>query len=89
VAQLRGAKITEEEKESYWHLWRYIGYMLGIDDQVMPQKYDDGLSARYATNFVSHTTQRTTTTTNDAPRVGTGWARSTGKGSNRTTPASC
>ncbi|ELR24409.1 uncharacterized protein ACA1_056310, partial [Acanthamoeba castellanii str. Neff] len=71
VAQLRGAKITEEEKESYWHLWRYIGYMLGIDDQVMPQKYDDGLSARLGAIYrerqqPDYTSKLLTTSTVDA-----------------------
>jgi hypothetical protein len=71
VAQLRGARITEEEKESYWHLWRYIGYMLGIDDQVMPQKYDDGLSARLGAIYrerqqPDYTSKLLTTSTVDA-----------------------
>lgn len=31
-----GATITEDEKNAYLHLWRYLGYLLGVPEDVNP-----------------------------------------------------
>ena len=31
-----GAPITLEEEESYIHLWRYVGYLLGVSEEYNP-----------------------------------------------------
>lgn len=34
--------LTEEEKESYLHLWKVVGYLLGIDERLLPENYAEG-----------------------------------------------
>ena len=33
--EVLGGKLTEEEQEAWCHLWRYAGYMLGVDEGVL------------------------------------------------------
>ena len=37
--ELSKITLTEDEKESYLHLWKVIGYLLGIDENRMPADY--------------------------------------------------
>ncbi len=34
-----GARVTDRDREDYWHLWRVVGALLGIDERVMPRRY--------------------------------------------------
>ena len=38
-----GIKISIEEKEAVLHLWKCIGYLIGIDEELMPDNYDTSL----------------------------------------------
>nr|WP_317631573.1 oxygenase MpaB family protein [uncultured Flavobacterium sp.] len=42
-----GFNFTEEEKNATYHLWRYIGYLLGIPDQILPQNHLQAIEALY------------------------------------------
>lgn len=35
--------LTLEEKEAYLHLWKVIGHLLGIREELMPENYDDAV----------------------------------------------
>lgn len=39
-----GAVLTQEEKESWSHLWRYAGYMLGVDDEATFTTLDEEIA---------------------------------------------
>lgn len=41
-----GVPLRQQEKDDYWHLWRYVGYLIGIDESAVPLTYNDGLVAR-------------------------------------------
>ena len=41
---IMGIKLTDEEKESYMHLWRVIGYILGISEELLPKNYQEGIN---------------------------------------------
>ena len=36
-----GIRVTAREAEDYIHLWAYIGHMLGIDADFLPQSFED------------------------------------------------
>lgn len=36
--------LTAEQKESYLHLWKVIGYVMGIDERLLPADYPDAES---------------------------------------------
>jgi hypothetical protein len=40
-----GIKISIEEKEAVLHLWKCIGYLIGIDEELMPENYDASLQS--------------------------------------------
>ncbi len=54
VAQIRGAKLSEDDKDCYWHLWRYIGHLLGVSEHILPNTYRQGLLARYSFSTHAH-----------------------------------
>jgi hypothetical protein len=33
--------LTDEDIETYTHMWRYAGYVLGINDALLPQRIED------------------------------------------------
>eukprot|EP00466_Bigelowiella_natans_P020598 jgi/Bigna1/73545/fgenesh1_pg.24_\ len=36
IAILKGSQLKEEDQAAYLHVWRYIGFLIGIDDQHNP-----------------------------------------------------
>jgi hypothetical protein len=36
LTHFKGASLSRYDKESYIHLWRYIGYLIGIDEDFNP-----------------------------------------------------
>jgi len=46
-----GFYVSEEEKEGYHLLWRFVGYLIGIDDRLLTQNFDDGVKQAYAIFF--------------------------------------
>lgn len=36
-----GVTLRDEDVESYIHMWRYGGYLLGIEDELLPDSIDD------------------------------------------------
>lgn len=34
--------LTEEEKEGYYHCWRVVGYVMGVDDELNPPTHSEG-----------------------------------------------
>ncbi len=34
-----GARVTDRDREDYWHLWRVVGALLGIEARSMPHRY--------------------------------------------------
>jgi hypothetical protein len=38
-----GFRFTEEESESLMHLWRYSGYLMGVDPELLPTSEREGL----------------------------------------------
>lgn len=36
-----GFRFTRDERESVIHLWRYAGYLMGVDDKLLPADEDD------------------------------------------------
>jgi hypothetical protein len=39
--QLLGVRYTERERADILHLWRYVGWLLGIDEELLPASEDD------------------------------------------------
>ena len=37
-----GYTLTEKEQADFMYLWKFIGYQLGIDEQLLPDNYQDG-----------------------------------------------
>mmetsp|Transcript_11087 Transcript_11087/g.45214 ORF Transcript_11087/g.45214 Transcript_11087/m.45214 type:complete len:481 (-) Transcript_11087:31-1473(-) len=46
LMKVRGILVTREEEELCWELWRYVGYILGVDEEYLPTSYADGLRLR-------------------------------------------
>lgn len=38
-----GFLVSEKEKEAFLHLWRYIGYQLRIDAQLLPSSFEEAI----------------------------------------------
>jgi hypothetical protein len=38
-----GFRFTADEKEAVMHLWRYVGYLMGVDDALLPPDYASGV----------------------------------------------
>ena len=34
--------MTDEEKEGYYHCWRVVGHLMGVDEQLNPPTYQEG-----------------------------------------------
>lgn len=58
MAALRGLgfQFTTPERQAVMHLWRYIGYLLGIDERILPTNEADGARFAYLhyTTFAHH-----------------------------------
>lgn len=44
-SKLLGFRITNKEFEDILHLWRYLGYLLGDDDRLLPKTTEDAIQA--------------------------------------------
>lgn len=40
-----GFRFTQEEREAVVHLWRYVGYLMGVDERILPASEADSLRA--------------------------------------------
>lgn len=40
--ELLGSQLTSEEKDAYIHLWNIVGYFMGLDEDLLPDSYEDG-----------------------------------------------
>lgn len=45
--KLWGLRFTRDEEEAVIHLWRYVGYLMGIDEQLLPIDPEGGRRALY------------------------------------------
>eukprot|EP01089_Gocevia_fonbrunei_P012224 TRINITY_DN2825_c0_g1_i1.p1 TRINITY_DN2825_c0_g1~~TRINITY_DN2825_c0_g1_i1.p1 ORF type:complete len:378 (+),score=46.66 TRINITY_DN2825_c0_g1_i1:292-1425(+) len=51
VALLRGIDVTEEDKDAYMHFWRYVGYLIGIQEEFLLDTYKEGLASRLSETY--------------------------------------
>ena len=42
-----GFTFTEQEHKATYHLWRYIGYLIGIPDEILPQEHLQAIKSLY------------------------------------------
>lgn len=42
-----GFVFTRREREAVCHLWRYVGYLLGVEERILPASEDDAMRAMY------------------------------------------
>jgi hypothetical protein len=38
-----GCELSEAERRAYYHAWRVVGFVLGVDERLIPETVDDGL----------------------------------------------
>lgn len=43
--RMLGFRFSREEREAVVHLWRYAGYLLGVDERILPANEDDSMRA--------------------------------------------
>ncbi len=36
--------VSPEEQEAFMHTWRYVGYLMGVDETLLPENVEDGKS---------------------------------------------
>ncbi|MDP2228340.1 MAG: oxygenase MpaB family protein [Moraxellaceae bacterium] len=46
-----GFRFTTEEREAVIHLWRYVGYLMGVDERILPASEADSLRALWLQYF--------------------------------------
>ncbi|UFH56033.1 oxygenase MpaB family protein [Spirosoma sp. KNUC1025] len=46
--ELLHVKLSDTEKEAYMHCWRVIGYIMGLDDDLLPNNAADALALGHA-----------------------------------------
>ncbi|QRK12026.1 DUF2236 domain-containing protein [Archangium violaceum] len=37
-----GYTLDPREAQAYYHAWRVVGYIMGVDERLLPEKYEDG-----------------------------------------------
>lgn len=42
-----GFIFSKREREAVYHLWRYIGYLMGVEERILPVDEDDAMRALY------------------------------------------
>ena len=42
-----GFLFSKQEREAVVHLWRYVGYLMGVDERILPASEDDAMRALY------------------------------------------
>lgn len=42
-----GFLFTKREREAVMHLWRYIGFLMGVEERILPANEDDAMRALY------------------------------------------
>ncbi|PWJ42466.1 oxygenase MpaB family protein [Sediminitomix flava] len=47
-----GKNLSYEEKENYYYTWRVVGHILGLEEEMMPQKFIQGY--RLANQIINH-----------------------------------
>lgn len=53
--QMLGVRYTRREREDVLHLWRYVGWLMGVDDELLPAGEDDAWRLMWllaATEFI-------------------------------------
>lgn len=43
-----GIELSEEETDAYFHVWRVIGHVIGLDEDLIPENAAEGLKLGYA-----------------------------------------
>ncbi|MFE7636254.1 oxygenase MpaB family protein [Kitasatospora sp. NPDC057518] len=43
-----GVDLLPEDREAYFHIWRVVGHVLGVDEQLNPAKFGDGAALKDA-----------------------------------------
>src|SRR5690606_36600579 len=38
-----GCVLSGAERQAYYHAWRVVGYVLGIDERLLPESWEDGV----------------------------------------------
>ncbi|WP_420147117.1 oxygenase MpaB family protein [Spirosoma sp.] len=46
--ELINVQLNDAEKEAYMHCWRIIGYLMGVDEDLLPNNAADGLALGHA-----------------------------------------
>ncbi len=44
--------VSEKQQSDYMHCWKVVGYLMGIDDRLLPDTFDDGFEL--ATKILKH-----------------------------------
>jgi hypothetical protein len=37
-----GCELSDAERQAYYHAWRVVGYVMGIDERLLPETWEDG-----------------------------------------------
>lgn len=45
--RVMGFLISKKEREAVIHLWRYVGYLMGVEEQILPANEEDSMRALY------------------------------------------
>ncbi|ELR73442.1 hypothetical protein C900_04294 [Fulvivirga imtechensis AK7] len=45
-------QLTQQESDAYMHCWKVVGYLMGIDEALLPNTYDEGFEL--ATRILKH-----------------------------------
>jgi hypothetical protein len=38
-----GCELSDADRRAYYHVWRVVGHVMGIDERLMPERLEDGL----------------------------------------------
>ncbi|MBN1207973.1 MAG: DUF2236 domain-containing protein [Myxococcaceae bacterium] len=38
-----GCQLSKAERQAYYHAWRVVGYVLGVDERLLPERMEDGV----------------------------------------------
>lgn len=44
-SRMTGFRVTNKEYEDILHMWRYVGYLMGDDDRLLPKTVEEGMQA--------------------------------------------
>lgn len=38
-----GCELSDADRQAYYHAWRVVGYVMGIDERLLPETWEDGV----------------------------------------------